>query len=266
MKYKLAAVASVAMGVLFSACAPAAQPPAAQEDPASAQESPAQLATASPIPLPQLDAPAQGDMVALMHTNHGTVGIRLFPEFAPLAVENFATHAQDGFYDGLIFHRVIEEFMIQGGCPYGNGTGGESIWGGSFEDEFSPSLRHINGALAMANSGPNTNGSQFYIVTNTQVNPGLIPQLNDILDRQDDLIPGLDGEEVTLGERFPTAIVQSYIQNGGTPHLDFAHTVFGQVFSGMDIVMSISQTPTGPGDRPIDDVIIETIEITQYPS
>jgi cyclophilin family peptidyl-prolyl cis-trans isomerase len=98
---------------------------------------------------------------ATFHTTHGAIGLELFPGEAPKTVENFAKLARDGFYDGVIFHRVIEDFMIQGGDPTGTGSGGP---GYQFEDEFNdhPVVR---GALAMANAGPNTNGSQFFIVT-----------------------------------------------------------------------------------------------------
>ena len=98
---------------------------------------------------------------AILNTNHGPIELELFPADAPATVENFTKLAGEGFYDGLIFHRVIEGFMIQGGCPKGNGTGGP---GYSFDDEPNEH-RIVRGALAMANSGPNTNGSQFFIVT-----------------------------------------------------------------------------------------------------
>ncbi|OAA48640.1 cyclophilin-type peptidyl-prolyl cis-trans isomerase [Metarhizium rileyi] len=102
---------------------------------------------------------------ALLHTNHGDIHIRLFPEAAPKTVENFVTHAKNGYYNNTIFHRVIKKFMIQGGDPLGDGTGGESIWGKEFEDEFS-SLKHDKPfTVSMANAGPNTNGSQFFITT-----------------------------------------------------------------------------------------------------
>ena len=99
--------------------------------------------------------------VATMSTNHGDITIELFDEDAPKTVENFKKLAADGFYDGLIFHRIIKDFMIQGGCPQGTGTGGP---GYTFEDEFNDH-KIVRGALAMANAGPNTNGSQFFIVT-----------------------------------------------------------------------------------------------------
>lgn len=112
----------------------------------------------------QLDKPIAGETVATLNTTRGTVKIRLFSNEAPKAVENFITHAKNGYYDGLIFHRVIKDFMIQGGDPTGTGRGGESIWGSAFEDEFSNSLSNIKGSLSMANAGKNTNGSQFFIV------------------------------------------------------------------------------------------------------
>ncbi len=103
-------------------------------------------------------------LVATMNTNMGTIKIELFPEQAPKAVENFTGLAEKGYYEGIIFHRVIDKFMIQGGDPTGTGTGGESLWGKAFADEFSPDLRFDEpGYLAMANAGPNTNGSQFFI-------------------------------------------------------------------------------------------------------
>ena len=96
--------------------------------------------------------------------NYGTIRAVLFEEDAPKAVENFITHAEEGYYDGLTFHRVIDDFMIQGGDPAGDGTGGESIWGEPFEDEFTDNLWNFRGALSMANSGQDSNGSQFFIV------------------------------------------------------------------------------------------------------
>jgi peptidylprolyl isomerase domain and WD repeat-containing protein 1 len=102
---------------------------------------------------------------AILHTTYGDIHIRLFPEAAPKAVENFVTHAKNGYYNNVIFHRVIRKFMIQTGDPMGDGTGGESIWGKDFEDEFS-SLKHDRPyTVSMANAGPNSNASQFFITT-----------------------------------------------------------------------------------------------------
>ena len=101
-----------------------------------------------------------------MHTTIGDMHLDLFPRECPKTVENFCVHARNGYYNGHIFHRVIRQFMIQTGDPDGIGTGGESIWGGEFEDEFSPKLRHDRPyTVSMANAGPNTNGSQFFLCT-----------------------------------------------------------------------------------------------------
>jgi cyclophilin family peptidyl-prolyl cis-trans isomerase len=114
---------------------------------------------------------------ATLHTNAGPIAVELFDEDAPRTVENFRKLSGDGFYDGLIFHRVIPDFMIQGGCPEGTGTGGP---GYTFEDEFNDH-KIVRGALAMANAGPNTNGSQFFIVTTAEA-------------------PWLDGKHTVFGE------------------------------------------------------------------
>jgi len=119
--------------------------------------------------------------VAELHTNQGKITIKLFAEVAPKTVENFTGLIKKGYYDGIIFHRVIPEFMVQGGDPTGTGRGGESIWGKPFEDECSPDLRFTKkGLLAMANSGPGTNGSQFFVTTA--------------------LTPWLDGRHTIFGE------------------------------------------------------------------
>jgi cyclophilin family peptidyl-prolyl cis-trans isomerase len=147
---------------------------------------------------------------ATLQTNHGAIEIELFDDDAPKTVGNFKKLAQDGFYDGVIFHRVIPDFMIQGGDPTGTGSGGP---GYQFEDEFNDH-KIERGALAMANAGPNTNGSQFFIVTA-------------------DACGWLDGK----------------------------HTVFGRVTSGMDVVTAIEQVETGRGDRPREDVRIESVSL-----
>lgn len=190
----------------------------------------------------QLEMPSKGEKIAVMKTNMGDIKIRLFPEIAPKAVENFISHSQNGYYDGLIFHRVIKDFMIQGGDPTGTGRGGESIYGRSFEDEFDLSARNYRGALSMANAGPNTNGSQFFIVQAKNVDEGLISQMVELADRG-----------------FPQEVTENYKKVGGTPWLDFKHTVFGQVFEGMEVVDAIAGVKVGPQDKPIDDVIIEKI-------
>ncbi|AEB74040.1 peptidylprolyl isomerase [Lentilactobacillus buchneri] len=192
--------------------------------------------------LPQLDLKNAKGPKATIKTNHGDIVVQLFPEQAPKTVENFVALAEKGYYNGVIFHRVIPEFMIQGGDPTGTGMGGESSFGGNFADEFSPELFNINGALSMANAGPDTNGSQFFIVSNEHVDDGMISQMK------------------TAG--YPEQIIEAY-KNGGTPWLDFRHTVFGQVISGMDVVKEISQVEKNAQDKPNEDVVMESVTIDQ---
>jgi len=106
------------------------------------------------------------DLIVVLETNQGNIEIKLFPDVAPKTCENFTGLVKKDYYNGIIFHRVIKDFMIQGGDPTGTGRGGESLWGGKFEDEVTPQLKFDRkGLLAMANAGPNTNGSQFFITT-----------------------------------------------------------------------------------------------------
>lgn len=193
----------------------------------------------------QLSMPTKGDMIAIMKTNRGTIKFKLFPNECPKTVENFTTHAKNGYYEGIIFHRVINNFMIQGGDPTGTGRGGESIWGGSFEDEFDLGLHNLRGALSMANAGPGTNGSQFFIVQAREVPSNMLEQMRDLEDNG-----------------FPADITAAYEALGGTPWLDFRHTVFGQVTEGMDVVDAIAAVET-VNDVPRSDVIIESIEVTE---
>ncbi|MBO0462826.1 peptidylprolyl isomerase [Enterococcus sp. DIV1298c] len=193
------------------------------------------------LELPQLNTEvADNEDLVEMVTSKGTIKIKLFPELAPKAVENFMTHAKDGYYEGVTFHRVIQDFMIQGGDPEGNGTGGESIWGEGFETEISNQLYNIRGALSMARTqDPNSNGSQFFIVQNS-----------------DDMHDGL------LKDDYPQAIIDAY-KDGGYPSLDGEYTVFGQVVEGMDVVDAIAAVETDSSDKPTEDVKIEKINILQ---
>lgn len=189
--------------------------------------------------------PEKGDILATIKTTMGDIKVILFPDAAPKAVENFTTHAKNGYYNGIIFHRVIPDFMIQGGDPLGRGTGGESIWGRSFEDEFSPEYHNLRGALSMANAGPNTNGSQFFIVQADSVDGRFIPQMK------------------RLPEMFTPDSVEDYKAVGGTPWLDFRHTVFGQTVEGMDVVDAIAAVERDSSDKPLEDVSIVSIDIEE---
>ncbi|MCQ2474667.1 MAG: peptidylprolyl isomerase [Clostridia bacterium] len=175
----------------------------------------------------------------------GDIKVLLFPDKAPKTVENFVTHAKNGYYNGIIFHRVINNFMIQGGDPTGTGMGGESIWGRPFSDEFDVDLHNIRGALSMANAGPGTNGSQFFIVQAKEVDAGLVSQMEQLSDRG-----------------FPAECVEDYKNLGGTPWLDFKHSVFGQVFEGMDVVDAIAGVKVGMNDKPVEEISIIGINIT----
>lgn len=190
----------------------------------------------------QLALEEQKGPKALIKTNRGDILVQLFPEVAPKTVKNFIELAKKGYYDGVIFHRVIPDFMIQGGDPTGTGMGGESIYGEKFEDEFSPQAFNFRGALSMANAGPNTNGSQFFIVNNQNVPAQMIQQME--------------------AAGYPEEAINQY-KKGGTPWLDFRHTVFGHVLEGMNVVDEIANVQRGPQDRPVYDVVMETIEISE---
>ncbi|MDO7862982.1 peptidylprolyl isomerase [Brochothrix thermosphacta] len=193
--------------------------------------------------LVQLDDKVEkGQPVATIETTEGTVKIKLFPKEAPKAVENFVTHAKDGYYDGLLFHRVIDNFMIQSGDPKGDGTGGESIWKKPFKNEISNNLYHFRGALAMANAGPDTNGSQFYIVQNKFLTAAEIK--NDSI-------------------QYTNSVKEAYEKLKGVPSLDGSYTVFGQTIEGLDIVDKIAETEVGANDKPEKDIKIKTIKITE---
>ena len=190
---------------------------------------------------PQLNEVNEKNPLVTVHTNLGDFTLELFPEVAPKTVENFVTHAKNGYYNGVIFHRVIKDFMIQGGDPTGTGMGGESIYGRTFEDEFSREAFNLYGTLSMANAGPNTNGSQFFIVTAKQVPAQMLKQLKD--------------------GGWPEEIVEEYAKVGGTPWLDHRHTVFGRVVEGMDVVLKIEGVERNAQDRPLEDVVIESMDV-----
>ena len=241
----------------------------------------------------QLGEAPEGATTAVIKTSMGEITVVLYHDQAPKAVENFIGHAKDGYYDGLTFHRVIQDFMIQGGDPNGDGTGGRSIWGSGFDDEFSDQLHNFRGALSMANAGYGTNGSQFFIVQADTASMGvedamLNMYLNDQYYKaslelmeyqmsgatQEELNKKVDelnqelNEKVTAGVpenqkvRFQEA-AEADQERGGTPYLDYKHTVFGQVIDGMEVVDAIAAVETDESDAPVEPVIIETIVVNE---
>jgi len=196
----------------------------------------------------QMAEPKAGETIATMHVkNYGDITFKFFEDKAPKAVENFLTHAKEGYYNGVTFHRVMNEFMIQGGDPQGDGTGGESIWGQGFEEEIDKSLVPYKGALCMASAGTGTSslGSQFFIV---QANPDKT-QTSSLLTR--------------YSEKF----VDAYSKYGGCPSLYQNYTVFGQVVEGLDVVDAIAnveKTYSSQGElsTPLEKIIIDSIDVT----
>lgn len=193
----------------------------------------------------QMAMPEVGETVAILHIkNYGDVKVKFFPEVAPKAVENFTTHAKEGYYDGLTFHRVINEFMIQGGDPEGTGMGGESIWGEGFGTELDYELVPYRGSLCMAMSSlPNSIGSQFFI---TQAH--------------------YDESQASYLKQggYPEKLIEEYKTQGGYLSLYLQYTVFGQVYEGIEIVDKIAAVEKDGNDKPLEDVIIESIEVTEY--
>lgn len=238
----------------------------------------------------QLDKPEKGDQIVIMHTSMGDISIRLFPEGAPKTVKNFVTHAENGYYNGLTFHRVMNDFMIQGGDPNGDGTGGKSIYGDKFEDEFDTKLVNIRGSLAMANAGVNTNGSQFFInQAKAEDFEANITKVKNIYEQYKSSLPNIKSwkeyyaNQITSGyqsngsdavfnaDDLTDELVDLYCKNGGNISLDGAwrssggHTVFGQVFEGMDVVDKIAAVEVDSStSKPLTEVTIKTMEVTTY--
>ncbi|MDT2658487.1 peptidylprolyl isomerase [Enterococcus hulanensis] len=238
--------ASLALSIgLFAACGNNNATKDTKESTAKTTESSVDL---NKLDLPQLsDKVADDEYLVELVTTEGSVKIKLFPEQAPKAVENFVTHAKEGYYKDTPFHRVMKDFMIQGGDPKGDGTGGESIWNKGFKTEISNQLYNIRGALSMARSeSRSSNGSQFFIVTNSEdVSDGLAIQY------------------------YPEKIIEQY-KKGGTPQLDGEYTVFGQVTEGMDVVDKIAGAEvkdSGSGEKstPVDPVKVTEVKVLQEP-
>lgn len=191
----------------------------------------------------QFRTPQSGDVTAVIETSRGTIKVLLFPDVAPLAVQNFILLAQNGYYDGLTFHRAIEDFLIQTGSPDGSANGGRSAWGLDFPDEFSDLAHNYSGALAMANRGEDTNSSQFYILTTP--------------------IGKISSEKVSQMQQagWREEVINAYKEAGGEPSLDYRYTVFGQVYDGLEVAYKISRAKTDKNDKPEKDVTVNSVTI-----
>lgn len=196
--------------------------------------------------------PEVGEKIAVLTIkDYGDVKIKLFADETPKGVENFTTLIENGYYDELIFHRVMSKFMIQSGDPKGDGTGGEDCWNsGGFAQTLSPNLHHFAGAVAYATASDHLNGSQFFIVTGDTVTEAYLQQLASY-----------------YGIAFSETVQQMYATFGGAPHLDNNYEVFGQVFEGLEYCLEIQNVPVA-GDpnspKPVDAVVIEKAQIVEY--
>ncbi|MBQ7504831.1 MAG: peptidylprolyl isomerase [Ruminococcus sp.] len=236
----------------------------------------------------QLEKPKKGDTIAVLKTSKGDITLRFFEDYAPNTVNNFIELAKAGKYDGVLFHRVMADFMIQTGDFENNdGTGGSSIYGAKFEDEFCDKLLNIRGSVAMANSGKDTNGSQFFInqcdakhykqngTFKTYENnwEQILTQMKDYKDDAQ-TVGGLAsyGTSCLDTDAVPAAMKKLYEKNGGNIWLDGAynpsdagHTVFAQVIDGMDVVDEIANANVDSStNKPVTDITIDKVEITKY--
>ncbi len=202
----------------------------------------------------QFTAPENGDTIAVLHTDLGDIYLQLFPEYAPMAVDNFIALANEGYYNGLPFHRVERNFLIQTGDATGSGTGGDSAFNGAaFPVEISDKLHHYTGAVGLARPVDNTSGnlSQFYIV---QTPENSVPN-----QAAHELTTDNDGEGAMRED-----VADAYRTVGGAPSLDNNYTIFAHVFDGMDIVDEIAKTKTGENGTPEEPIFITSIEILSY--
>lgn len=197
----------------------------------------------------QFQAPAEGDPIAIFNTSAGEVRAVLYPDVAPMAVENFTRLAQEGYYNGTSFHRIVSGFVVQGGDASGSGTTGSTIWNNNpYPKEISDQLHHYSGALCAAFSpDESVSGlSQFYFVQS------LPEKLDDSLRTQ--------MEEA--GVR--TEVIEAYDAAGGLPYLDYTDTVFGQIYEGMDVVDTLAQSEVDENGKPLEDVLLNSVTISTY--
>jgi len=232
------------LGIFFTACSSGKK----KEDPQNQNATPGRPSRES-IQLIQFGEAQPGSPTAVMETTMGTINIRFFPEQAPKAVENFLTLAEQGFYNGKLFHQVSRGFMIQGGALSHTGEGGTSIYRDTegntipFETEWDINLWHFRGALSMV-AGTAAEGdshlSQFRIIQNDHLGEDMLSSLSEA--------------------GHPDIVIEKYKETGGAPHLDSKNTVFGQVTKGMDVVDQICRVKA-TGGRPQEDVIILKVTV-----
>ena len=191
----------------------------------------------------QFRAVADGDTVAEIKTTKGTIKILLFPEYAPLRVENFRLLSDSGYYDGSLFSRVVKDTLVRAGSPEGTQGTGKSRWGIYFNDEFTDKLHNYTGRVGMVNGGEDKNGSRFYIVTT--------PTDRDISAKPDEM----------RGAGWREEVINVYSQIGGAPSFDYRYTVFGQVYEGLDIAYEIANTKTDESGKPQKDIKIESVTV-----
>lgn len=236
----------------------------------------------------QLDMPNEGDTIAVVHTTQGDITLRFFPEQAPKAVTNFINLAKDGKYNGTTFHRVINDFIVQGGHVGNdaNNPNGTSSYGTQFEDEFCDKLFNIRGAVSMANTSNDTNGSQFFI---NQTDAETFAQeggwssyeewwsnvKTQLVNYKDSTLLSAfiqeNGDKCYNTDIVGDEIRKLYEANGGNPNLDGAYnavdrgnTVFAQVIDGMNVVDKIATVKVDEGYKPIENIVIESIDIKTY--
>lgn len=260
MKYNkiFMALPMIAAVMALSSCGGNAETQTGETD--TAAQTTAAVEIPADVEILNFTPPEVGEKIAVINVrDYGEIKIKLFPEAAQAGVENFTGLAEMNYYDELIFHRVIPSFMIQGGDPRGDGTGGSSIWGDKFDGGIPQGLYHFSGAVAYANStGPATNGSQFYIVN---TDPGEF-SLGGYRNEDGSIHYYETFEEA--GYALPANVQEMYREKGGTPSLDGGYTVFGQVFEGLDIVWEIAQVETDDNDKPLTQVVMDSVRIVEY--
>lgn len=238
----------------------------------------------------QLDLPADGEEIAVIETTMGTVKLRLFPDIAPKAVENFTTHVKDGYYNGQLFYSVDKEYgLLYSGDPTGAGNFGESIWGEPFKAEFSAELRHFRGAVSMVKiNESNQHSSRFFFVQApklTSNGAGVLAQIEDKLNKEIPLVEYPNANtydtylrntmveyanergltKLTYKQIYPQSVIAEYRKTGGTIEFDFWCTVFAQVFEGLDVLDKIAAAELyGEDGNPLEDIVIISATIEKY--